>query len=519
MAADGVRGFLKTVGLVLVVLAPAASQPPNVIIMLMDDMGWGDLGANGEPSRETPNIDQMGREGLTVTSMYTAAPLCSPTRAALLTGRLPIRNGFYSNNTHGMNAYTPQEIVGGISSSEILLPELLRPQGYTSGIIGKWHLGHRSPYLPLKRGFDFFYGSTNCHLGPYDDVTTPNIPVFRNASMIGRYFEDFPIDKSAAVSNMTQLFTEEAVGFIERQAPQGPFFLLWAPDATHAPEYASDKFHGTSRRGHYGDAVRELDAGVGALLDALRRSGVHNNTLVVFTSDNGAALVSKQDGGSNGPFLCGKQTTFEGGMRAPGIFWWPGVLTPGAVSHQVWTQMDLFTTVLELAGVTPPGDRHLDGLPLTNSLLYPDHLVLRPVFLYRGDRLMAVRQGAYKLHLWTFSTPPEELSVGINFCPGAEVENVTTPIPTDHSDQPVLFNIEVDPAERYPIPSGSSVYKKQVPVLLEVVSEHLTELVPGEPQLNWCDPAVMHWAPPGCEALGRCLEVPPSDPTLCVWPH
>lgn len=505
--------------LLLLPFTSGTSQPPNVIIMLMDDMGWGDLGTNGEPSRETPNVDKMARDGLTVTSMYTAAPLCSPSRAALLTGRLPIRNGFYTNNTHGRNAYTPQEIVGGISQSEVLLPELLKPRGYTSGLIGKWHLGHRSPYLPLERGFDYWFGSPNCHLGPYDDVTTPNIPVFRNASMIGRYFEDFAIDESEAVSNMTRLFTEEAVSFIERQADEGPFFLLWAADATHEPVYASSLYHATSRRGSYGDAVRELDAGVGAILDAVRDAGVDNNTLVVFTSDNGAALVSKQHGGSNGPFLCGKQTTFEGGMRAPGIFWWPGVLSPGSISHQVWTQMDLFSTVLQLAGVTPPEDRELDGLALANSLFHPDQEVLRPVFYYRGDRLMAVRQGSYKMHLWTFSTPPAELEVGINFCPGVDVENVTTPTPTDHSDQPILFNILVDPAERYPIAFNTSEYNKQVSVLQQVVSDHRAHLEPGEPQLNWCDPAVMHWAPPGCEELGKCLKIPPSNPTLCVWPH
>ncbi|KAG7163107.1 N-acetylgalactosamine-6-sulfatase-like [Homarus americanus] len=484
---------------VVVVLATsaAASDSPNIVIMLMDDMGWGDLGSNGEPSRETPHLDQLAREGLTATSMYTAAPLCSPSRAALLTGRLPIRNGFYSNNTHGRNAYTPQNIVGGISASEVLLPELLKTRGYTSGLIGKWHLGHRTPYLPLERGFDYWFGSPNCHFGPYSDVTTPNIPVFRNASMIGRYYKDFAIDRATGVSNMTKMFTEEAVAFIQRQAREGPFFLLWAPDATHAPTYASLKFHGTSRRGRYGDAVRELDAGVGAIVNALRDANVDNNTLVVFTSDNGAALVSKEEGGSNGPFLCGKQTTFEGGMRAPGIFWWPGVIAPGSVTHQVWSQMDLFSTALQLAGITPPHDREMDGLPLAASLFHPDHEFFRPIFLYRGDRLMAVRQGSYKMHVWTWSTPTDELRRGINFCPGSEVANVTTPQPTDHSIAPVLFNV----------------------VLLEAMFAHRAKLRRGEPQLNWCDPAVMHWAPPGCEELGECLKVPASNPTLCNWPH
>ncbi|KAK8380460.1 hypothetical protein O3P69_016802 [Scylla paramamosain] len=337
--------------------------------------------------------------------------------------------------------------------------------------------------------------------------------------MLGRYYKDFPINRNQGISNMTQLYIDAAVGFINKEASKGPFFLLWAPDATHAPTYASEKYYRTSRRGRYGNAVRELDAGVGTILDALRKQGVDNNTLVVFTSDNGAALVSKQDGGSNGPFLCGKQTTFEGGMRAPGIFWWPGVISAGTTSHQVWTQMDLFSTTAQLAGVSPPQDRIYDGLPLANSFTYPQLEVPRPVFLYRGDRLMAVRRGASKIHLWTFSTPPAELQKGINYCPGAEVPNVTTPTPTDHSGRPILFNVEVDPGERYPISPSSSTYRNIVPMLLNVIREHNEKLVPGEPQLNWCDRAVMHWAPPGCETLNECLPVPESHPTLCVWPH
>ncbi|XP_071518385.1 N-acetylgalactosamine-6-sulfatase-like [Panulirus ornatus] len=466
-----VRGkcnWLLAIGLLLFTPAAATDDLPNVIIMLMDDMGWGDLGWNGEPSRETPNIDQLASEGLTVTSMYTAAPLCSPSRASLLTGRLPIRNGFYSNNTAGRNVYN-----------------FLSPH-----------------YPPL-----------------YITELSPPYPSPEPLPLHTRYYEDFSINRVRGLSNMTQLFTQEAIGFIEREAGRGPFFLLWAPDSTHAPTYASDAFRGTSRRGRYGDAVRELDAGVGAIIEALRHAGVDNNTLVVFTSDNGAALVSKQEGGSNGPFLCGKQTTYEGGMRVPGVFWWPGVIPAGSVSQQVWTQMDLFSTVAQLAGVPLPQGRQIDGLPLANSLIHPHLEIFRPVFLYRGNRLMAVRQGSYKMHLWTWSTPTYELAKGIDYCPGADVHNVTTSTPTDHSDRPVLFNIAVDPGERYPISSHSAEYSSQVPVLLQAVFDHRAKLKRGEPQLNWCDRAVMHWAPPGCEALGKCLKPPASNPTLCNWPH
>ncbi|KAB7500564.1 N-acetylgalactosamine-6-sulfatase, partial [Armadillidium nasatum] len=357
-------------------------------------------------------------------------------RASLLTGRLPIRNGFYQTNIDGRNSYTPQEIVGGIPDSEILL-----------------HLGHQSQYLPLKHGFHHQFGSTNCHFGPYDNVSTPNIP-------------DFVIDRTTGESNLTRMYTEEAVNFIQgRQNQENPFFMLWTPDSTHAPTFASQDFLHTSRRKTYGAATRELDAGVGSILAALDEVGLTNNTFVVFTSDNGPALVSKFDGGSNGPFLCGKQTTFEGGMRAPGIFYWPGTIPAGTTTHQVWTHMDLFSTLLELAGIDLPDDRFIDGLPLSRSLDDPDLEFLRPVLLPR-NRLMAVRLGSYKMHLWTWNTTPEELEE-----------------------------------------------------LLAAVEEHEAELVAGEPQLNWCDRAVMHWSPPGCEEIGQCLTVPESNPYLCDWPH
>ncbi|XP_010223368.1 PREDICTED: N-acetylgalactosamine-6-sulfatase-like, partial [Tinamus guttatus] len=252
-------------------------------------------------------------------------------RAALLTGRLPIRNGFYTTNAHARNAYTPQNIVGGIPDSELLLPELLKKAGYTNKIIGKWHLGHRPQFHPLKHGFDEWFGSPNCHFGPYNNKEVPNIPVYRDWEMVGRYYEDFSIDLKTGEANLTQIYLQEALDFISRQqASQQPFFLYWAIDATHAPVYASKHFLGTSQRGLYGDAVREIDDSIGKILKHLQKLGISENTFVFFTSDNGAALISApKQGGSNGPFLCGKQTTFEGGMREPAIAWWPGHIPAG----------------------------------------------------------------------------------------------------------------------------------------------------------------------------------------------
>uniref|UniRef100_A0A8D1VDS5 N-acetylgalactosamine-6-sulfatase n=1 Tax=Sus scrofa TaxID=9823 RepID=A0A8D1VDS5_PIG len=483
-------------------------------------MGWGDLGVYGEPSRETPNLDRMATEGMLFPSFYAANPLCSPSRAALLTGRLPIRTGFYTTNGHARNAYTPQEIVGGIPDPEHLLPELLRGAGYTSKIVGKWHLGHRPQFHPLKHGFDEWFGSPNCHFGPYDNRARPNIPVYRDWEMVGRFYEEFPINLKTGESNLTQIYLQEALDFIKRQqAARRPFFLYWAIDATHAPVYASRAFLGTSQRGRYGDAVREIDDSVGRILGLLRDLKIAGNTFVFFTSDNGAALVSApKQGGSNGPFLCGKQTTFEGGMREPAIAWWPGHIPAGQVSHQLGSVMDLFTTSLSLAGLEPPSDRAIDGLDLLPAMLQ-GRLTERPIFYYRGNTLMAATLGQYKAHFWTWTNSWEEFRQGVDFCPGQNVSGVTTHSQEEHTKLPLIFHLGRDPGERFPLSFASTEYLDALCKITPVVQQHQESLVPGQPQLNVCNPAVMNWAPPGCEKLGKCLTPPESVPEKCSWPH
>ncbi|NXP38568.1 GALNS sulfatase, partial [Leiothrix lutea] len=411
-------------------------------------MGWGDLGAFGEPSKETPNLDQMAAQGMLFLDFYTASPLCSPSRAALLTGRLPVRNGFYTTNGHARNAYTPQDIVGGIPDSELLLPELLKKAGYTNKIIGKWHLGHQPQFHPLRHGFDEWFGSPNCHFGPYDSRERPNIPLYRDWDMVGRYYEDFKIDLKTGEANLTQLYLQEALDFISKQqASQQPFFLYWAIDATHAPVYASKQFLGTSQRGLYGDAVREIDDSVGKMLRHLQQLGISEDTFVFFTSDNGAALISApKQGGSNGPFLCGKQTTFEGGMREPAIAWWPGHIPAGGVS-------------LPGAALSSPAGTAGTGelLPGGFSSHFPQvqvsvsALPSRPIFYYRGNELMAARAGLYKAHYWTWSNSWEEHSKGIDFCPGQSVAGVTTHTQEEHTHLPLLFHLGRDPGEKYPL--------------------------------------------------------------------
>ncbi|XP_022107720.1 N-acetylgalactosamine-6-sulfatase-like isoform X5 [Acanthaster planci] len=428
------------------------SGKPNIIIMMMDDMGWGDLGIFGHPAKETPNLDQMAAEGVLMTDFYSANPLCSPARAALLTGRLPIRNGFYTTNQHARNAYAPQFVVGGIQDYEILLPELLKKAGYKSKIIGKWHLGHQPQYLPLQHGFDEFFGSPHCHFGPYNDKGTPNIPVYRDGEMAGRYYEDFVITKTGE-SNLTQLYIQMQLRHIPAQ-------------------------HGTC-----------------------------------------ISQAETKQGGSNGPFLCGKETTFEGGMREPAIAWWPGTIKPGQVSHQLGSIMDLFTTALKIAGLSPPSDRIVDGTDLLPNLVNGTIDSAKPIFYYRGNEMMAIRIGLYKAHYWTWTNSLQEFEKGVNFCRGENVTGVMTHQQTNHTDAPLLFHLGRDPGEKYPIEQTTQEYKEVMPMIMRVVGNHKEKLVPGQPQLNMCDWAVQNWAPPGCEKLGECLPIPKSHPYKCSWPH
>uniref|UniRef100_A0A673V3G4 Galactosamine (N-acetyl)-6-sulfatase n=1 Tax=Suricata suricatta TaxID=37032 RepID=A0A673V3G4_SURSU len=382
------------------------------------------------------------------------------------------------------------------------------------------HLGHRPRFHPLRHGFDEWFGSPNCHFGPYDGRAQPNIPVYRDWEMVGRYYEEFPINLKTGEANLTQVYLQEALDFIKRQqADKRPFFLYWAVDATHAPVYASRPFLGTSQRGRYGDAVREIDDSVGKILQLLRDLRIAEATFVFFTSDNGAALISApQQGGSNGPFLCGKQTTFEGGMREPAIAWWPGRVPAGQVSHQQGTLMDLFTTSLSLAGLAPPSDRVIDGLDLLPAMLR-GRLTDRPIFYYRGNTLMAVTLGQHKAHFWTWTNSWEEFRQGVDFCPGQNVSGVTTHTQEEHTRLPLIFHLGRDPGERFPLSFASTEYLAALGAIAPAVQQHQKTLVPGQPQLNVCDQAVMNWAPPGCKKLGKCLTPPESTPEKCSWPH
>lgn len=341
--------------------APAASQdrPPNVVVIFADDLGYGDLGVYGHPTIRTPSLDRMAAEGMRFTQFYAAASVCTPSRAALLTGRLPVRSGMTSDRRRVLFP----DSSSGLPHDEITLAEALKARGYATAAVGKWHLGHLPQFLPTQHGFDSYLGiphSSDMDLASGREhraanleprVEYFNVPLLRDGEVIER-----PADQTT----ITRRYTEEAVRFIREQRA-GPFFLYLAHTLPHAPLFASDDFLGKSPRGRYGDAVEEIDWSVGRVLEALKALGLAERTLVFFTSDNGPWLSFDTHGGSAGLLRGGKGMTWEGGMRVPGIAWWPGTVPAGRLNREIASTMDLLPTALALAGGHLLANRALDG--------------------------------------------------------------------------------------------------------------------------------------------------------------
>ena len=364
---------------------PAQAQkqrPPNFVIIFCDDLGYGDLSCYGAEKIKTPNLDQMAREGVKFTDFYVTASVCTPSRASLLTGRYQVRSGL----TRVLFPFSKT----GIEAQEITLAEALKERGYATACIGKWHLGHLPPFLPTRHGFDYYYGipySNDMHSKRRGD---PPIPLMRNEEII---------EQPAVQETLTERYTAEAIRFI-REHKDEPFFVYLPHTMPHVPLYASQRFRGTSARGLYGDVVETIDWGVGEILKALRQEGLAENTLVIFTSDNGPWLIKKENGGSAGPLRAGKGTVYEGGVREPFIAWWPGTIPAGRVCKQPAISMDLFPTFLKLAGGRPSRERRLDGRNILGLLTGEGRRRGETeFFFYRGQQLGAMRSGKWKLHL------------------------------------------------------------------------------------------------------------------------
>jgi arylsulfatase A len=458
-------GTLGLISLGLVAFAqraaePASGSPPNFVFA--DDLGYGDLGSYGHPTIRTPRLDRMAIEGQRWTSFYAAASVCTPSRAGLLTGRLPVRSGMASDVRRVL---FPDSALG-LPQSELTIAELLKQRGYKTACIGKWHLGHRPEFLPTKNGFDSYSGI------PYSndmdalaesqrkENPAPGQPVWRTSDFnVPLMRDEKVVERPTDQTTLTRRYTEEAVRFVREHHDQ-PFFLYLAHNMPHIPLFASEAFLGKSPRGLYGDAVEEIDWGVGELLDTLRSLGLADRTLVVFTSDNGPWLIFKEHGGSAGLLKGGKGMTFEGGMREPAIFWWPGRIRPAVVTG-IGSTLDLLPTLCSLAGVPLPADRTFDGVDLGPTLFEGHESPRQSMLFYRGVQLFAARKGPYKAHFFT------------EWAYGSEDR-------LEPHDPPLLYDLDRDPSESHDV---AAEHPEVIAEIQALVDDHRARLVPGPDRL------------------------------------
>lgn len=421
----------------------AAARPTNVVLILADDLGYGDLACYGSPKIKTPQLDRMAAEGAKLLQFNCPMAFCAPTRASLLTGRYPFRTGLNQNPApDGL----PDADLLHLPESEILLPQLLKPAGYATGMIGKWHLGHARPeWLPTRRGFDEYFGI------PYSNDMRP-VQLLEGERRV-----EYPVVQAT----LTQRYTARALAFIERHRTQ-PFFLYLPHAMPHKPLAASEAFYRKSGAGLYGDAMAELDWSVGQILAKLKELHLDEQTLVIFTSDNGATF-----GGSTGGLRGMKGSSYEGGYRVPCLARWPGRIPAGHVSSQPAVMMDLFATVLRVAGVAAPGDRIIDGrdiMPLFTSAAVSPHEV---IWGQRNGQIAAVRDARWKLHLlapnrglaagrpaggekWIDPRGPDGVTI---LAPYEQAQPSDHPgLTTGDDAKPMqLFDLENDPGEQHDV--------------------------------------------------------------------
>jgi arylsulfatase A-like enzyme len=414
---------------------------PNVVVVLFDDLGHGDLGCTGSKAIRTPHIDTLAREGVLFRNAYSASPYCTGSRAGLMTGRYPVRAGLdhvlapvgtwpdLGLRLGGLNRRLPDE--------EIILPEILAAAGWDTAMVGKWHLGDHSPSRPTERGFTRWFG-----LFHSNDQGEPRL--WRNGDVV----EEHPIDQTT----LTRRYTDEAVAFVESPRDR-PFFLYVAHTFPHVPLHASAERHGHSPAGLYGDTVEDLDESVGRIVDALGRGGLDRTTLVVVTSDNGPWFQ-----GSSGESRGRKHDVFEGGMRVPLIARWTGRIPAGAVRDDLVIGIDVLPTVLELAGIPRPDDRVLDGVSLAAMLTTGAPAPERAIFFHQVGSVRAVRDGRFKLH-------------GRHAVPYGNPMNWTW-APSVLLG-PWLFDLAVDPAESYDVSLRYPDERRRLEALVRAHAETL----------------------------------------------
>lgn len=544
----------------------ATKSKPNLVLIMVDDLGIGDVGCYGNKTLRTPNIDRLAAEGAKLTQHIAASPLCTPSRAAFMTGRYPVRLGMAAESIFGTFIFSASS--GGLPQNEITFAEILKKEGYSTGIIGKWHLGlnkeQRDDFYhhPLNHGFDYFYGTTMTHLR---DCIPGNGSVFLAGAAqylkqtlaiafitlftliflnyigflkiprkvlgygllciiifsgpIVFFFWKFQylncflmrnyqvIQQPLLYENLTQRMTSEAVKFILRNQNK-PFLLFMSYIQVHTALFASAEFRGKSKHGIYGDAVEEVDWSVGEIVNALNRNKLQDNTLIYFTSDNGAHLeeVSSSGeihGGYNGIFKGGKATNWEGGIRVPGLLYWSGVIKPETVITEPTSNMDIFPTVIKLSGAAGPKDRIIDGLDLM-PLIQRKSVTSEHEFLfhYCNAYLNAVRwnqrnsSSIWKAFLFSPVFYPEE-SEG---CFNSHVCPCCGHLITWH-DPPLLFDLSKDPGEKNPLtPQTEPNFYNILKTIEEATKNHRENIPVVDNQLTWNNVIWKPWLQACCSS-------------------
>ena len=424
----------------------SAAEKPNIILILADDLGYADLGCFGSKTIRTPHLDTLAAEGTKFTSFYVTQAVCSASRAALMTGSYPNRVSMQGALNH-----TSKE---GIHPDELLLPELLKQQGYATGIFGKWHLGTAAMFHPLKHGFDEFWGipysNDNSKYHPSLAAEMPPLPVYENEKVS---------ETDPDQSQLTRRITEKAVSFVRRHADE-PFFLYVPHVMPHVPIFASERFKGKSPHGLYADVVEELDWSVGLILAAVQQAGIAEKTLVLFFSDNGPFLSYGNHAGSAAPLREGKLTSYEGGVRVPFIAHWPNQVPAGKVCDEPLTEMDILPTIQTWLGAKGPTFK-IDGQDVSDLWLGKETAKSphEALVFYGGSELQAIRRGNWKLHFpHPYITPHAEPgrdgkpSNWENMKPAAITQSGIEGIATRHGykvaqQDLALYDLKADPAE------------------------------------------------------------------------